>query len=63
MPTEDDALLTEAEMAALVRVSLRTARRWRAAGTGPPVLWAGGRPRYRRSEVETWMRRRDRPEE
>jgi len=62
MPTEDDHLLTEAEMAAELRISLRTARRWRAAGTGPPVLWAGGRPRYRRSDVLAWLERRRRGE-
>ena len=29
-----------------------------AEGTGPPVLWAGDRPRYRRGDVDAWLRRR-----
>jgi hypothetical protein len=33
-------------------------RRWRAEGIGPPVLWAGDRPRYRREDVDAWLRRR-----
>jgi excisionase family DNA binding protein len=54
----DDPLLTEQELADYCRVSLRTVQRWRAEGTGPPVLWAGDRPRYRREDVDTWLRRR-----
>jgi hypothetical protein len=54
----DDDLLTERELALYCRVSLRTVRRWRAEGTGPPVLWAGDRPRYRRGDVDAWLRRR-----
>jgi excisionase family DNA binding protein len=53
-----DDLLTEAELADYCRVSLRTVRRWRAERTGPPVLWAGDRPRYRREDVDAWLRRR-----
>jgi excisionase family DNA binding protein len=51
--------MTEQELAEYCRVALRTVRKWRAEGTGPPVLWAGGRPRYRRSEVDAWLERRD----
>jgi excisionase family DNA binding protein len=54
----DDPLLTEQELADYCRVSLRTVQRWRAEGTGPPVLWAGDRPRYRREDVDAWLRRR-----
>ena len=50
-----DALMTEHELAAYLQVSLRTVRRWRAAGKGPPVLWAGDRPRYRREDVDAWL--------
>jgi excisionase family DNA binding protein len=52
-----DDLMTEAEVAEYCRVSLRTVQRWRAEGTGPPVLWAGGRPRYRRGDVDAWLQR------
>ena len=54
----DDPLLTEQELADYCRVSLRTVQRWRAEGTGPPVLWAGDRPRYRREDVDAWLRSR-----
>jgi excisionase family DNA binding protein len=54
----DETLLTEQELADYCRVSLRTVQRWRAEGIGPPVLWAGNRPRYRREDVDLWLRRR-----
>ena len=56
---DDDALLTEQELADWLKVGLRTVQRWRYDGTGPPVLWAGNRPRYRRGDVRDWLRRRD----
>jgi excisionase family DNA binding protein len=52
-----DEYLTEAEVAELLKVSVGTVRRWRREGIGPPVLWAGGRPRYRRSDVDGWLQR------
>jgi predicted site-specific integrase-resolvase len=51
-------LMTEEELARYCRVSLATVRRWRYAQTGPPVLWAGNRPRYNRADVDEWLRRR-----
>jgi phage terminase Nu1 subunit (DNA packaging protein) len=54
----DDELLTEQELADLLKVSVRTVRRWRAETTGPPVVWAGShRPRYWRSQVVRWLER------
>jgi predicted site-specific integrase-resolvase len=53
-----DQLFTEQELADYCRVALRTVQRWRYKGTGPPVLWAGNRPRYRKSDVDEWLRRR-----
>ncbi len=53
-----DELLTEQELANLLKVSVRTVRRWRAEATGPPVVWAGShRPRYWRSQVVKWLER------
>jgi excisionase family DNA binding protein len=52
-----DEYLTEAEVAELLKVSVGTVRRWRREGIGPPVLWAGGRPRYRRGDVDAWLQR------
>ncbi len=55
---EEDELLTEQELANLLKVSVRTVRRWRAEATGPPVVWAGShRPRYWRSQVVKWLER------
>jgi|GEM_PF-1822317 excisionase family DNA binding protein len=54
-----DEFLTERELADLLKVTVGTVRRWRREGTGPPVLWAGGRPRYRRADVDAWLERRD----
>jgi excisionase family DNA binding protein len=59
----EDALLTEQELADYCRVSVRTVQRWRAEGIGPPVLWAGSKPRYRKSQVDDWLERRARERE
>jgi excisionase family DNA binding protein len=53
-----DELLTEKELAKYVRVTLRTVQRWRYKREGPPVLWAGDKPRYRKAEVDAWLRQR-----
>jgi hypothetical protein len=54
----DEPLLTEPEAAKVLRVSARTLKRWRLAGSGPPVAgYAGRSPRYRRSELLAWIRR------
>jgi excisionase family DNA binding protein len=53
-----DELMTEQEVADYCRVSLRTVQRWRHDRTGPPVIWAGNRPRYRRSQVDAWLERK-----
>jgi hypothetical protein len=51
-------LLTGAEFAAMARVTLRAVRAWSAKGVGPkPLRPPGSRlVRYRRDEVETWLR-------
>jgi excisionase family DNA binding protein len=46
--------LTEAELAELLKVSVKTVRNWRKAGTGPPALRLGRGIRYRRRDVEAW---------
>lgn len=51
--------MTEKELAAYLQVALRTVRHWRSEGTGPKVLWAGGRPRYRKSDVDAWLERQE----
>lgn len=53
--------MTEQELADYCHVHVATVRRWRRAGTGPPVHWAGNKPRYRRSEVDAWLDRHPNP--
>jgi excisionase family DNA binding protein len=55
MTNDSDALLTEAELAQYLKLSLSTVRRMRYAGTGPAVVWLGARPRYRKSDVDAWL--------
>lgn len=58
-----DALLTEAEAAALLRVKPETLRSWRtrkrAANKAPPHVRINKRTvRYRRADVEAWVLQR-----
>jgi excisionase family DNA binding protein len=52
----DEHLWTETEAAEYLRVHVATLRRWRAEGTGPPWLRAGRSLRYRRADVDDWLR-------
>lgn len=50
--------LTSSEVAELVRISPSTLCRWRQTGHGPRVTWLSSScPRYRRADVESWLRR------
>ena len=51
-------LMTTAEVAEMLQVNRSTLSRWRAAGTGPRVVWLSpSMPRYRRADVVDWLRR------
>jgi excisionase family DNA binding protein len=51
--------MTEAQVARLLAVSVSTVKRLRAIGEGPPSIRVGKRAiRYRREDVEAWLRRR-----
>jgi excisionase family DNA binding protein len=56
-----ERLWTEQETADYLSIHVDTLRRMRRAGTGPPSVMVGTKPRYRPSEVEAWLDRR--PEE
>jgi excisionase family DNA binding protein len=56
-----EQLMSEQELADYLGMHVGTVRKWRRAGSGPPVHWAGSKPRYRLSEVDAWLDRR--PEE
>jgi excisionase family DNA binding protein len=47
--------LTESDVAKLLKVSLPTLRRWRAAKEGPKFVHIGRLVRYTESEVETFI--------
>jgi excisionase family DNA binding protein len=50
-PHDPPDLLTPAEAAALLRVSLRTIQRWTADGTLPSAVRFGATVRYTRADV------------
>lgn len=51
-------MLTSAEVAEALQVSLSTLCHWRARGRGPRVVWLGpATPRYRREDVLAWLER------
>jgi predicted site-specific integrase-resolvase len=54
----EEQLMTEAQAAKYINVSIRTLVRWRLEGVGPPVLWARRSPRYRKRNIDEWMQRR-----
>ena len=56
----EEGLMTEAELARLLHVSLSTVKRLRVSGEGPPYVKIGPRAiRYRREDVEAWLKRRE----
>lgn len=51
-------LLTSAEVARALRISPSCLCRWRQAGVGPRVTWlTPSCPRYRRADVDEWLKR------
>jgi excisionase family DNA binding protein len=52
-----ELLMTEAEVAEYLRVTVRTLATWRAEGRGPRPLRVGRGIRYRRSDVDAWLER------
>ena len=49
-------VLDEKQVAAYVNVSLATVRRWRLLRTGPKFVKIGALVRYRRTDLEDWLR-------
>jgi predicted DNA-binding transcriptional regulator AlpA len=50
-------LLTEDEVARILRISTRSLRRYRADGSGPPWIRISERVyRYPRGELEAWLK-------
>lgn len=54
---------TQKGLAAELRVSIDTLRRWAAQRSGPPTTKVGARIFYRREAVIEWLRERERKSE
>jgi hypothetical protein len=52
-------LLTEAELATVLKKSLRTVRRWRRARTGPPHVQLGRDILYSKTSFQGWITSRE----
>ncbi|NOX50528.1 MAG: helix-turn-helix domain-containing protein [Gammaproteobacteria bacterium] len=48
-------LMTEAEVAEILRISVRTLQAWRVSGDGPRYSKIGRAVRYRRPDIENWV--------
>jgi predicted DNA-binding transcriptional regulator AlpA len=48
--------LDERSLCALLAISSVTATKWRAKAKGPPFIKVGRLVRYRRSDIEAWLR-------
>jgi excisionase family DNA binding protein len=48
--------LDERSLCALLAISSVTATKWRAQAKGPPFIKVGRLVRYRRSDVDAWLR-------
>jgi excisionase family DNA binding protein len=55
-PTEQEILLTPAEVAKLFRVDPKTVTRWAKAGKITAIRTLGGHRRYRQSEVQALLK-------
>lgn len=56
---ERSRLVTEFEVAEWIRLSVKTLRKWRTQGNGPPFIKANGSVRYRALTVESWLAERE----
>jgi predicted DNA-binding transcriptional regulator AlpA len=52
---DDEGLLTEEEVAALLQMSVLLVRRLHREGAGPPCVRIGRQTRYRQSAVQRWL--------
>lgn len=56
---DDDEYLTTVEAAKIIKFDWKTLRRWRSEGTGPVYFKINNTVRYRRSEIDKWVKRRE----
>lgn len=60
-PATDEPLISMAEVAERLGVSLKTLRQWRAHHRGPRGYRMGKRVNFRPSEVEAWLQSQREP--
>jgi predicted DNA-binding transcriptional regulator AlpA len=58
IPNKAIALLTDTEVAEILRLSPACLRRWRLTGTGPRFVKVGNLVRYRAEDLNLWIRSR-----
>lgn len=51
----DEIILSEAQAAKLAMQKSATLRKWRVRGRGPVYLKLGGKVRYRKVDIESWI--------
>ncbi len=54
------ALLTRDDAARYLGVSYKTLERWAAEGRGPKITRIGGRPKYRRADLDEYLEKGER---
>ena len=59
MLLQEDRLLSQKELAEMLRVSIEQLRLWRNKGIGPSYFRVGHAIRYRDVEVERWLREQE----
>jgi hypothetical protein len=57
----DDPIVSQTEFAKSIGHSPRTVQRWRTTGEGPAYIKLAKKIFYRRSAIQTWLRRRTIP--
>ncbi len=55
LPSDPDALLTEAQAGSFLNLSVRTLQAWRLRGGSPCYVKCGRAVRYRRRDLVDWM--------
>jgi predicted DNA-binding transcriptional regulator AlpA len=50
-----EVLLTQDKVADILQLSPKTLERWRSKRTGPVWYKIGGSPRYKMSDLESWI--------
>lgn len=54
--TDNDGLLTEAQAADYLKLSIRTLQAWRIRSVGPAFVRVGRAVRYRRYDLLVWIK-------